>query len=243
MSNKILIPVIVVLSLITIGVASLTQLNKPETKLVLNTSSATISENKSSSVLSSLIPISSISNSSAQKVEESKNVELNPLVDQVNILKLEVLDSKNPPTYINDYFVCQKTSPTKEFGILIQNIDGKPEYKCPKSLEYYGCKFGLDWGDWTKTQGSAPGTKYIEGWTCDVPAFGRSSNYCGYQFGFPIEELNLMYIEENNVYAKIPSNYECIVILKKDLTENELNLLKSYNSPRAGSFKLITIKN
>ena len=55
-------------------------------------------------------------------------------------LQVEVLDSNNPPKYVLDYLACQKTSPTKQLGTMIENSAGQLEYKCPKSLEYYGCK-------------------------------------------------------------------------------------------------------
>ncbi len=53
MTNKILIPLIVFLSLITIGVASLSQLNKSPEKVALNTSLVTLSSVKSQVVISS----------------------------------------------------------------------------------------------------------------------------------------------------------------------------------------------
>ena len=79
MSNKILIPLIVVLSLITVGVASLTQLNKPSEKVAVVTSPAIESSVKSQVTVSSTIQtnssvgVSSAQTSSAQKVEESKS--------------------------------------------------------------------------------------------------------------------------------------------------------------------------
>ena len=74
MTNKFIIPLIVVLSLITIGVVSLTQLNKSSEKVALNTSSATVSSVKPQVVIgsSSIQGISSVAVSSSQKVEESK---------------------------------------------------------------------------------------------------------------------------------------------------------------------------
>ena len=79
MSNKIIIPLIIVLSLITIGVASLTQLNKSSEKVVVVTSSVTISSVKSQVVsisstiqTNSSIAVLSAQTSSAQKVEGSK---------------------------------------------------------------------------------------------------------------------------------------------------------------------------
>ena len=73
MSNKILISVIIVLSLITIGVASLKQFNKIPEKLALNSSLEIISSVKALVVSSSSVVQSSSSYmvvSSAQKLEE-----------------------------------------------------------------------------------------------------------------------------------------------------------------------------
>jgi hypothetical protein len=78
MSNKTLIPVIIILSLITIGVASLIQLSKVPEKVAMNTSSEVVSSVKSQVVSSSssvqIVNSSSVA-SSAQKVVESVGVE------------------------------------------------------------------------------------------------------------------------------------------------------------------------
>jgi hypothetical protein len=84
MSNKFLIPLIIILSLITIGVASLTQLNKGSGKVTINQSSEVISSLKteamySSSSVQTQVYASSVV-SSAQKVMESVKVESQPVI-------------------------------------------------------------------------------------------------------------------------------------------------------------------
>jgi hypothetical protein len=119
MSNKTLIPVIIILSLITIGVASLTQLNKASGKVVMNSSSEVVSSVKSQVVSSSSSVLSQVSSSdvfSSQKVAESVKAESKVAV----------------PQYVKDYLNC----PTKftavdkfYFRLGIYKDIGDTEYK------------------------------------------------------------------------------------------------------------------
>jgi hypothetical protein len=246
MSNKYLLPLIVAISILFTGAVALIQSRSSNSKFAIVSISSVVGGG-SSTIFSSSQVVSSSSNSnlesSPSKIQESTQSQTLSVQSyapsSINQLQVEVLDSNNPPKYITDYLTCQKTSPTKEYGLLVNIEDGKLEYKCPKSLEYYGCEKNLEWGDWTMTKGSAPGKKYVEGWTCDVPAFGRSTNYCMYNFGVPVEELNLQTVKDDLI-AEIPSRSKCVVILKK-INSSDLIKLKGFKSPRAGSFSLITI--
>jgi hypothetical protein len=83
MSNKTLIPIIIILSLITIGVASLTQFSKVPNKVGVNSSSEIVSSDKSQVFSSSsLVQIANSSSvaSSAQKVVESDKIESQAVV-------------------------------------------------------------------------------------------------------------------------------------------------------------------
>ena len=148
-------------------------------------------------------------------------------------LQVEVLDSNNPPKYVTDYLTCQKTSPTKEFGTPVeitevQNI--KLEYKCPKSLEYYGCKDNVWWIGYdfdieaVKKQRGNLRFIYKDGWYCNRPAVdGTPGGYaCNYNFGFNLEELGLQYLLKTKVNSEISFLYTCTVILNKDLTPLEI---------------------
>ena len=96
MSNKILVLIIVVLALITIGVASLTQLNKSPEKLAMNSSSEITSSVKAQIVSRSSLAQSQTSSSvvySAQKVVESVKVESQTVVP--NSPKCNLPESEN----------------------------------------------------------------------------------------------------------------------------------------------------
>jgi hypothetical protein len=143
MSNKYLLPLIIAITILTTGAVALTQFWKPNNdKVAMVSSSSFVGQ---SSVVSSLgksdMVISSIAPESNQrKTQMQATSSQNSTSDLIRQLQVEVLDSNNPPKYITDYLSCQKTSLTKEFGLLIETEDGKLDYKCPKSLEYYGCK-------------------------------------------------------------------------------------------------------
>ena len=66
---------------------------------------------------------------------------------------------------------------------------------------------------------------------------------CNHNFGFNLDELKLGYLLTEKQISNISGIFTCTVILKKDLTVEELKLLQNYKSPQAGSLKLITIKN
>ena len=244
MTNKLIITSIVILTSITVGIVSLTQVHKSNTKVAMVSSSSSVLS--SDNLVQQSSTITTEYNSSQLDQAKLGNPESKPKVENESTplrqLNVEVLDSNNPPQYITDYLACQKTSPTKQFGTLIDTEDGKLEYKCPKSLEYYGCKTSLDWGDWTQTKGSAPGTKYVEGWTCDVPAFGRGGASCAYNFQDPINELGILEVNKIKI-AALQSGSGCVVLLNRNLTNLELKLLQNYKSPLVRSLKLITIKN
>jgi hypothetical protein len=96
MSNKFLIPLIIVLSLITIGVASLTQLNKTPEKVAMNKSSEIVSSVKTQIVSSSSSAQSQTSSSvisSAQKVVESVKTESQTTIP--NTEKCNLPESEN----------------------------------------------------------------------------------------------------------------------------------------------------
>jgi hypothetical protein len=111
MSNKTLIPVIIILSLITIGVASLTQLNKVPGKVGVNPSSEVVSSVKSQVVSSSSLIPAQVSSSSVvsseQRVAESVKVESQsnevspiPTFDSINKANLKLI-TLNKITSIN----------------------------------------------------------------------------------------------------------------------------------------------
>jgi hypothetical protein len=146
MSNKYLIPLIVAISILFTGAVALVQSRNSNNKVAIVSSSSVVGGSSAISSNSQVVFSSSNSNmeSSSGKIQESTQSQTLSVQSyapsSINQLQVEVLDSNNPPKYITDYLTCQKTSPTKEFGILIESEDGKLEYKCPKSLEYYGCE-------------------------------------------------------------------------------------------------------
>ena len=152
MSNKILIPLIVVLTLITIGVASLTQLNKSSEKVAVVTSSSTVA-NVKSQVLpsSSTIKInSSAAVSSAQKVEESMvrsksliNLQSEIKYDENNIAYLLSDKSKLPKSLIQ-FLDCSTKFLKGHYGAFI--VENREEvYKCPPKIEMLGCRFNVSY--------------------------------------------------------------------------------------------------
>jgi hypothetical protein len=148
MSNKYLIPLIVAILISTIVAVSVNQFDKFSNSKVAIVSSSSFVMAQSSVVSISSQAVSSSSNSNLEsspgKVQEPLQSQTSAtqsyIPDPMRQLQVEVLDSNNPPKYIIDYLACQKTSSTKEYGLLVEEEDGKLDYKCPKSLEYYGCK-------------------------------------------------------------------------------------------------------
>jgi hypothetical protein len=144
MSNKILIPVIIVLSLITIGVASLTQLNKAPEKVTMNTnqSSEIVSSIKSQIVSSSSLVQSLVSStsvvSSTQKVVESVKNESHAATP--NTAKCNLPESENLVKTEDGCFVI---GVNKIFNFSHEKMDGNYINSDPKNppyseeLEYY----------------------------------------------------------------------------------------------------------
>ena len=157
MSNKILIPLIVVLSLITIVASSLTQLNKSSEKVVVVTSSVTISSVKSQVVsisstiqTNSSIAVLSAQTSSAQKVEGSKvgsvnspNLQKEISYDENNIAFLSDDKSKLPKSVIQ-FLDCPTKFLKGHYGAFI--VENEEEiYKCPPKIGTLGCKFNISY--------------------------------------------------------------------------------------------------
>ncbi len=122
MTNKILIPLIVVLSLITIGVVSLTQLNKSPEKVAVVTSPAIESSVKSQVAISSssVQTLSSVVSSIIQKAEESK------------VGGVVTVESLKSPQYVQDYLNC----PTKFSSKVSKNYFRLGIYKDTGDKEY-----------------------------------------------------------------------------------------------------------
>jgi hypothetical protein len=223
MSNKILILVIVVLSLITIGVASLTQLNKSPGKVAMNSSqSSEIVSSVESQVSSSLVQVQSQVSlpsvvSSAEKVVESVKDESQTVIPNTNNPKVTYLDSKNPPQYIKDYLVCQK-NPNAIYGLFVSEED-IIKFKCPPEEK------------------------------CQEPKQGWRYNYETFKFkcmfGFDSNSSCLFFIsirtKENLQYKKImdkissdsgllSKNQQCILFIREDLSESEIEAIRSQYS-------------
>jgi hypothetical protein len=121
MSNKYLLPIIIILSLITIGVASLTQLNKTDQKVAMNSSLTAVSSIKALVVSSSgLVQTSSSSDvSSNQKVVESVKVDSSIAITSF-------------PQYVKDYLNCSTKFTAVDkfyFRLGIYKDIGDSEYK------------------------------------------------------------------------------------------------------------------
>ena len=151
MSNKILIPLIVFLSLITIGVASLIQLNKPSEKIALNGSSTIVPNVKSQTAESSQnVQASSSVVLSAQKVEESMvgsksliNLQSEIKYDENNIAYLLSDKSKLPKSLIQ-FLDCSTKFLKGHYGAFI--VENREEvYKCPPKIEMLGCRFNVSY--------------------------------------------------------------------------------------------------
>jgi hypothetical protein len=223
MSNKIIVSLIIILSLITIGVASLTQLNKSPEKVAINSSSEIVSSVKTQIVSSSSSVPAQVSSSSVvfstQKVVESVKVE------SQNIKKSQViyLDSKNPPQYIKDYLACQNTI-SAEYGVFDSEADNI-KFRCPPQ---------------EKCQEPKQGWRY----NYDTLKFK-----C--MFGFDSNSSCLFLIsiktKENPLYKKIMDKIsfdsgflgqqnQCILFTHNDLSESEIEVIQSQYS---GNINLI----
>jgi hypothetical protein len=188
MSNKTLIPVIIILSLITIGVASLTQLNKAPEKVAINSSLEAASSVKAQvSSSSNLVPaqvISSSTVSSAQKVVESVK-SLNEITYDENRIAYLSKDKSKLPKSVLQFLDCPTKMLKKHYGaFIIEN--GEEVYKCPPKIETLGCKFNASYlimpskpYPITQDEQNKPVypdgfdvkdiiSKYKTGWTCDL---------------------------------------------------------------------------
>ncbi len=142
MSNKTIIPIIIVLSLITIGVASLTQVKRSDPKLVLNTSLSSVSENKSSSVSNPALSSTS-SVSSVPKVEESKvleSVKVESVAPKIKSVECNLPESEN---LVKTDLGCFNIFVNPIFNFSYENTSGNfensnpPNPKYSKELEFY----------------------------------------------------------------------------------------------------------
>jgi hypothetical protein len=150
MSNKTLIPLIIILSLITIGVASLTQFNKAPEKIAINTnqSSEITSSVKTQGVSSSsLVPaqvISSSTVSSAQKAVESLVKPQQEIKYDENRIAFLSNDKSKLPKSVIQFLDCSTKMLKKHYGaFIIEN--GEEVYKCPPKIESLSCKFNISY--------------------------------------------------------------------------------------------------
>jgi hypothetical protein len=221
MSNKILIPVIVVLSLITIGVASLTQLSKTPGKVAMNQSLEITSSVKTQTVSSSSSIPTQISQSSAvssaQKVVESVKAESQVIVPNTNNHKVTYLDSKNPPQYIKDYFECKNLIRDRSGIFVSENNTIKykcpPEGKCPQ--DGFGWRYNYD----------------IQKWMC-IGSFDEN-NLCPFYYSLQIESNFEHKAINDKIFTSglVDSNKICLIITKTNFSEKEVKILQEkYNS-------------
>lgn len=157
-------------------------------------------------------------------------------------LQVEVLDSNNPPKYVTDYLTCQKTSPTKQFGTMTEDESGNLIYRCPKSLDYYGCKENIFFGEFENR-------KNVEGWNCDLLGFGNKMTCENALFPLiydgknNVEEINNF---DEKLIKKFPTQNQCVMILDSSISDKELQKINQQlklNFVPGFKLKLITIKN
>ena len=248
MTTKLIITSIAILTSMTVGIVALTQVYKSNTKVAMVSSSSSILTSRSLVASSSTVvqPSSAVARVellTPKPITTIESVATNNESTPLKQLQVEVLDPNNPPQYITDYLTCQKTSPTKQFGTLIDTEDGKLEYKCPKSLEYYGCKTNLEY--------NGADLENKEGWICDPLPHGQSMS-CEIVSIAMSELEKYKPVEFSKFVSKItnkyPTNNKCLLILNSNLSANEQNLIAeqltlNYSFNPEFRLKIFTIKN
>jgi hypothetical protein len=161
MSNKILIPVVVIFSILTIGVGSLIQLNKNPQKVVINpnqssqivssykpqivSSSTLVQSQNSSSVISSHIKVVD-SNIEGFVKSESKIINKSPseiTYDENNIAYLSS-EKSNLPKSVTQFLDCTTKFLNGHNGAFVIEND-EEVYKCPPKIETLGCSFNISY--------------------------------------------------------------------------------------------------
>ena len=214
MSNKYTTILILALSLSAISSFALTSYYNPRF-------TPTASETKISS--SSQI-LSEVAISSDALIDEPKK----QVISQPSVT---FLDTNNPPQYIKDYYYCEANSSVKQYGRFIE--EPALVYKCPISLEYYGCQKNIFYGDMYK-QGY--GKKTTDGWTCDLPGMGKPQE-C--DFGLQIEVgrledttkdqkiLDSINSWKGNIVKVSPAYSTCVVFTKSTPTPDHIDLIRN----------------
>jgi hypothetical protein len=259
MSNKIIVPIIIVLSLITIGVASLTQLNKAPGKVAMNNSQS------SESVWSIKSQVDSGSSQNVSKVTESLNVSspqaekptselsISPNSEVVEGSKVTYIDRNNPPQYIKDYLACETKDLKDEDGTLthfsfFEKAGEIIKYQCPPNFKSLGCKVNVtlitEKNKSSEYKIIKNNDKYLspykQGWNCDlfnpinfIP-FGFMDS-CGgdtSKRNFEPEGYYLQRIDLNNCLIE----YNPKAIFDK---QNNLDLIKQIKASTVGDSKSI----
>lgn len=171
------------------------------------------------------------------KTEPVPTSKATPVVSKVvetskaNNSNITYLDANNPPQYIKDYYYCEANSSVKQYGRFIE--EPALVYKCPISLEYYGCQKNIFYGDMYK-QGY--GKKTTDGWTCDLPGMGKPQE-C--DFGLQIEVgrledttkdqkiLDSINSWKGNIVKVSPAYSTCVVFTKSTPTPDHIDLIRN----------------
>jgi hypothetical protein len=223
MSNKLIVPLIVIFSLITIVVMATIQLYKAPEKVTMNTnqSSEIVSSIKSQIVSSSsLVQILNSSSvvSSTQKVVESVNAESQSNNNiNVNVPKVTYLDSKNPPQYIKDYYECQNLIRNRS-GVFVSE-DNTIKYKCPPEGKCPQDGFGWRYNYETQK------------WMC-IGSFDEN-NLCPFYYSLQTESNSEHKAINDKIFTSglVDSNRICLIITKTNFSEKEVKILQEkYNS-------------
>jgi hypothetical protein len=225
MSNKTLIPLIIVLSLITIGVASLTQLNKSPAKVAMNTSqnSEIISSVKTqvgSGSSQNVSKVTETSNVSSPQAEQTKSeVVITPKPETVDGSKVTYIDRNNPPQYIKDYLACEEKILKLNLPyIQFITVSGtKIEIQCPPDVIK-----------------KCDGIKVIifnfqnKKWECQGPQ--------GSPFECDVQLNSIFYTEDNSeINKELKQKYikarsigdDCLIFVNSSLTNQEIELFQN----------------
>lgn len=241
MSNKLkLATIVVITSAVILGSVLVynsstanSKANQKMAQYISSLSSSSESESTSSSSSSLNISISSESTNLLSQTagSETPQTQIQNSTKMQNGLKVEYIDVKNPPKYIQDYFDCGNKDRSKyDIGFY---YDNEIRFRCPKDIEYYGCKTYVVFNPPDFVQ-SKPAK---EGYSCD-PKFGfeKTRGTC-----FEIDRS----IKFNQVLSPIlfQNSYDvgenCISFITEKLTNDEKDILLSST---ANKLKLILIE-